>query len=157
MLQSFFFYFIFFFAVFTVDNLLKNLSTQIVHSLVVYLLSLVPRAIIHSIGSSLYLTDTLHTENSKHLSSPTTNLSMWCGESRSTLRNGNSGSWMSRPLTAVHNVSHYNVIQASVAEALHWPRSGLFMGSPPGKWTQGLGSAKWCSVRPAGGRWESPL
>lgn len=145
------------------DNLLENLSTQTVHSLVVYLLSLVSRR--HSIGTSLDLTDTLHTENNKHLSCPTTNLSVWCGGSRRTLRTGNSGSWMSRPLTAVHNVSHYNVIQASAAEALHWPRSGLFMGSPPGRWTweetqlkdSSLGSAKCCSVRPAGGRWESPL
>lgn len=42
---------------------------------------------------------------------------------------------MSAPLTAAHNVSHYNVIQPSVAKALQWPRSELFMGSPPGKLT----------------------
>lgn len=42
---------------------------------------------------------------------------------------------MSGPLTAAQNVSYYNVIQPSVAKALHWLRSELFMGSPPGKLT----------------------
>lgn len=63
------------------------------------------------------------------------NLSMWGGKSRSAPGNGNSRRWMSGPLTAAHNVSYYNVIQPSVAKALHWPRSELFMGSPPGKLT----------------------
>lgn len=65
---------------------------------------------------------------------------------------------MSGLLTAAH-VSHYNVIQPSVAKALDWPRSELFMGSPSGKLTReenqlkeaGPGSTKCSSVGPVVG------
>lgn len=109
--------------------------------------------------STLWLTAMFQTILKIFLCSKCPSVIRWNRTAPRRTEDGKSLSWASGPLTAAHNVSHYNVIQAPVAKALNWPRSELFMGCPSGKPTReetqlkeaGLGSTKCCSVRPVVG------